>query len=160
MSKSNELGRFAAGFGYALRGIGRALRSERNLRFHVCAAGYVVFFGLRFYRFEAAEWAVLALCIAGVLALELVNSALERAVDKPDLAHWRAAGEVKDMAAGGVLIFALGAAAAGLCLFWRPEVLAEIWRHYTGRPLAAGALALSLAAAWAFIFHFGRKRGA
>lgn len=160
MSKPGEPGRFAAGFGYAVRGIGRALRTERNLRFHLCAAGYVVFFGLRFYRFEPAEWAVIALCIAGVMALELVNSALERAVDRPDIAHWRMAGEAKDMAAGGVLVFALGAAAAGLCLFGRPAVLAEILRHYSSRPFAACALMLSLAAAWAFVFGcgWGRKK--
>lgn len=150
--------RFLAGFRYALRGIGKALREERNLRFHLCAGGYVVFFGLRFYAFGPEEWALLALCIAGVIALELVNSAIERAAAQPDVSHWLLAGDAKDMAAGGVLAFALGAAAAGVCLFGQPAVLRGIWRHYTGQPLAALALAASLAAAYWFVFRPGRPR--
>lgn len=150
--------RFLAGFRYALRGIGKALREERNLRFHLCAGGYVVFFGLRFYAFGPAEWALLALCIAGVIALELVNSAIERAVAQPDVSHWLLAGDAKDMAAGGVLAFALGAAAAGVCLFGQPAVLRGIWRHYTGQPLAALALAASLVAACWFVFRPGKPQ--
>ena len=37
---------------------------------------------------SAVETALIALCVAAVLALELVNSAVERAVDKPDTTHW------------------------------------------------------------------------
>lgn len=149
---------FLAGFGHAAHGIARAVQSERNLRFHLCAGGYVLYFGLRFYAFGPAEWAVLFLCIAGMLALELINSAIERAVDQPEPHRWRAAGEAKDMAAGGVLAFALGAAAAGVCLFGQPAVLRGIWRHYTGQPLAALALAASLVAAYWFVFRPGRPR--
>lgn len=151
--------RFLAGFRYALRGMGKALREERNLRFHLCAGGYVVFFGLRFYAFGPAEWALLALCIAGVIALELVNSAIERAVAQPDVSHWLLAGDAKDMAAGGVLAFALGAAAAGLCLFWQPDVLRAAAGYYLAHPPAALLLALSAAGAGWFVFGFGKKSG-
>ena len=44
------------------------------------------------------ETALIALCVAAVLALELVNSAIERAVDKPDTTHWWTAGAARDMA--------------------------------------------------------------
>lgn len=151
--------RFIAGFGYALRGIARALLKERNLRFHLCAGGYVVFFGLRFYAFGPVEWALLAVCIAGVIALELVNSAIERIEARPDISHWLTAGEAKDMAAGGVLVFALGAAAAGLCLFWQPAVLRAAVRYYAAHPPAAALLALSAAAAGWFIFGLDQKSG-
>ena len=43
--------------------------------------------------------------------MELMNSAVERAVDKPDTTHWWSAGAAKDMAAGGVLFVALGTVA-------------------------------------------------
>ncbi len=95
----SELRKFIRGFRYAGQGIAAALQQERNLRFHVCAAAYVLAFS-RFYRFTAVEYALLAVCIAGVISLELVNSAIERAVDRPDAAHWAAAGAAKDMAAG------------------------------------------------------------
>ena len=146
-----ELRRFLRGFGYAGQGIAAALREERNFRFHLCAAAYVLAFG-RFYPFGPTEWALLFLCIAGVMALELVNSALERAVDHPDAAHWQAAGAAKDMAAGAVLVFSIGAAAIGISLFWRQEVLMEIWRWLWDEPVRAALLAASLAAAALFVF--------
>ncbi|MBQ8646708.1 MAG: diacylglycerol kinase family protein [Oscillospiraceae bacterium] len=143
--------RFLRGFGYAGQGIAAALREERNFRFHLCAAAYVLAFG-RFYPFGRTEWALLFLCIAGVIALELVNSAVERAVDRPDEAHWSAAGAAKDMAAGAVLVFSIGAAAVGVSLFWQPDVLHEIWLWLWEVPLRAVGLALSFAAAVLFVF--------
>ena len=64
------------------------------------------------------ETALIALCVAAVLALELVNSAIERAVDKPDTTHWWSAGAAKDMAAGAVLVMAIGTVVVAVCLFW------------------------------------------
>ena len=93
---------FIASFGYAARGVGRAVQAERNFRFELCAAVYVLL-ACPFFGFAPAEWALVFLCIGGVLALELVNSAIERAVEDPDPAHWRPAGAAKDMAAGAVL---------------------------------------------------------
>ncbi|MBM6901276.1 diacylglycerol kinase, partial [Gemmiger formicilis] len=65
---------------------------------------------------SAVEWALIILCIAAVLGMELMNSAIERAVDKPDTTHWWSAGAAKDMAAGAVLIVALGALCIGCVL--------------------------------------------
>lgn len=105
----SELRRFLRGFHYAASGIWAALRAERNLRFHLCAAVYVLLFS-RFYSFGRLEYALLFLCIGGVMSLELANSAVERAVDRPDAEHWAAAGLAKDMAAGAP---STGAGAAG-----------------------------------------------
>ena len=110
--------RFLRGFRYAWAGIVAAVRTERNFRFHLCAAAYVLWFS-QYYTFTRVEYALLALCIGGVMALELVNSAVERAVDKPDVAHWRAAGSAKDMAAGAVLVFSAAAVVVGPLPFWR-----------------------------------------
>ena len=104
--------RFFAGFGYAAKGFWAAVKEERNLRFHLCAGAYVLLASL-FYSFSAVEYALLFLCIGGVIALELVNSAVERSVESPDPAHWRAAGGAKDMAAGAVLVFSIASAAVG-----------------------------------------------
>lgn len=140
--------RFIRGFRYAWAGIAAAVRTERNFRFHLCAGAYVLWFS-QYYRFTRAEYALLALCIGGVMALELVNSAVERAVDRPDVAHWRAAGSAKDMAAGAVLVFSLAAAVVGVCLFGDLAVLGRIVRLYAGSPPALAALLLSaLVAVW------------
>ena len=146
--------RFLRGFRYAWAGIVAAVRTERNFRFHLCAAAYVLWFS-QYYTFTRVEYALLALCIGGVMALELVNSAVERAVDKPDVAHWRAAGSAKDMAAGAVLVFSAAAVVVGLCLFGDWEVLCRIMKLYTGNLPAAAALLLS--AVLAVLFVRGRK---
>ena len=137
---------FIASFGYAARGVGRAVQAERNFRFELCAAVYVLL-ACPFFGFAPAEWALVFLCIGGVLALELMNSAIERAVEDPDPAHWRPAGAAKDMAAGAVLAAGLAALAAGLALFG--------W--FAARPAALAALAASLPAAGWFVFGMGKK---
>ena len=112
--KFEQLTRFARGFVYAYNGIRAAIREERNFRFHLCAALYA-FVAAYWAQLPAVETALIALCVAAVLALELVNSAIERAVDKPDTTHWWSAGAAKDMAAGAVLVMAIGTVVVAVC---------------------------------------------
>lgn len=149
-----QLHRFLRGFGYAAKGVARAVREERNLRFELCAGAYVLLFA-PFYRFDRTQWALLCVLIAGVLALELVNSAVERAVDRPSPAHWAAAGAAKDMAAGAVLVFCAGAAVCGVLLLWDRAAFARMGTFFAAHPAAIAALAASLAAAVRFVF--GRR---
>ena len=65
--------RFVDSFLYAAQGIRTAVREERNMRFHLCAAFYVYLFSL-FYGFGKTEYILITLMVCGVLALELVNS--------------------------------------------------------------------------------------
>lgn len=142
---------FFRSFGYAAKGVYTALREERNMRFHLCAAIYV---GLvsAFMGFSAVEYALVAILVCGVMALELVNSAIERAVDAPDPAHWLAAGAAKDMAAGAVLVFSMSAAVCGVLLFWRPARLLAMWEWFLAHLPLLFLLCASLPAAWIFVF--------
>ena len=89
--------------------------------------------------------------VAAVLALELVNSAIERAVDKPDTTHWWTAGAAKDMAAGAVLVMAIGTVVVAVCLFWpRLDIL---WAVFTARPTRPLWLLLTLIVFYKFIFR-------
>ena len=83
----SDLARFARGFVYAWNGIYAAIKEERNFRFHLCAALYA-FVAAYWAGLSAVETALIALCVAAVMAMELMNSAVERAVDKPDTTHW------------------------------------------------------------------------
>ena len=112
----SDLARFARGFVYAWNGIRAAVKEERNFRFHLCAAFYA-FVAAYWAGLSAVETALIALCVAAVMALELMNSAVERAVDKPDTTHWWTAGAAKDMAAGAVLMMAIGTVIVAVCLF-------------------------------------------
>lgn len=147
----SEIKRFGRGFVYAWNGIRAAVREERNFRFHLCATCYVVVLCI-LARLPAVEWALIALCIAAVLGMELMNSAVERAVDKPDTTHWWSAGAAKDMAAGGVLIVAAGALVVGGCLFI-PR-LPVICTALLQAPLIAILCMLALIPAYFFIFRY------
>ncbi len=148
---------FFKGFLHAAKGIAQALCEERNLRFHVCVAFYVVLFSL-FYGFSAAQYALLAVVMGGVLALELLNSALERAVDLASPGENRLAGAAKNMAAGAVLVFALGAAVCGVLLFWNLDVFQKIYHYFTQNLWLLLPLAASLGLCGWFVFGFGKKR--
>lgn len=143
--------RFLMGFVYAKNGLIQALKEERNLRLHVVTGFYVLLFSL-FYNFTRAERLLVLLLIGGVIALELINSAVERAVDKPLSQHYETAGQAKDMAAAGVLAFAFVSAVCGIILFWNLQVFGKIFTFFTSRPILLAALAISvlLSYFWAF----------
>ena len=91
------------------------------------------------------------------LGMELMNSAVERAVDKPDTTHWWSAGAAKDMAAGGVLVTAFGAVVVGICLFGNAAALNAIWTSVTATPLSTALWVLSLVLAYLFTFRLGKQ---
>ena len=119
---------FLHSFLYAVQGVRTALREERNLRFHVCTAFYVYVFSL-FYEFTCTEYCLITMMVGGVMALELVNSSLERAVERPVPERYMTAGAVKDMAAGGVLICAGFAVGVGGCPVSYTHLRAHETRH-------------------------------
>ena len=124
---------FFKGFFYAGRGLLNAL-SERNFRFHLCAAATVIFFGAKFYSFRASEWAVLLLTCAVVLSLECVNTALERLCDKVCPEQDDLIKKCKDISAGAVLVSAIFAVIIGVVLFWNIEKFAEIVYFFSDTP--------------------------
>lgn len=103
-------------FRYAFNGIASLFVSEHNARIHAAAAVVAVALGI-WLRISSTEWAVVALCIGGVLAAEALNSAVEALCDKVSPGFDPLIGRAKDFAAAGVLLTAFGAAAAGLLIF-------------------------------------------
>ena len=109
---------FFNSLGYACDGIKSALLSERNLRTHAALTVLVVAAGF-YFQVVAWEWAVLSLCIMVMVAVELLNTALEYLVDMlVDGQHSTHAKQVKDIAAGACLTTALGAVITGGIIFW------------------------------------------
>lgn len=152
-----DLARFGRGFVYAWNGIRAAVMQERNFRFHLCAAAYAIAMGC-LAELDATGFALLFLCIFGVLGMELMNSAVERAVDKPDTTHWWSAGAAKDMAAGGVLLTALGTVAVAFCLFFTRGALGRIWAGITHSPVTIALWLVSLGLGYIFVFCFGTHK--
>ncbi len=141
------------GFVYAAKGVRLAVLEERNFRFHLCAGFYVFLFSF-FFSFSPLEYALLVVLVGGVLALEMLNSALERAVANPEPQRYQLAGMVKDMAAGAVLVFCISAAVCGFLLFGKWAVWQDVFAFFIARPLLLVLLALSLTGAAWFVFGF------
>lgn len=142
-------------FRVAAHGFLAAVREERNMRFHLCTACYVYLFSL-FYPFSATQYMLITLMVCGVIALELVNSSIERTVERPSPDRYMTAGTVKDMAAAAVLVFSVGCAVCGVILFWDVPVLLRIWKFAWRHPVLDALFVLSLIGAYRFVFYFGK----
>ena len=149
--------KFVKSMGYALNGIFTGIKEERNVRIDIVAAFYVLLFS-KFYDFTLTQKIILVLVCFNVLAFELMNTAVERAVDKPDKEHYIQAGAAKDTAAGGVLLAAIGAAVAGIMLFWNVEVFKEIFAFFTTKPTMFLYLVITLFASYKFITLDNKKK--
>lgn len=104
-------------FGYAFQGIRSCIGKEQNLSFHLIATAVVITAGFCF-GISRQEWIILILCITAVISAELFNTALEKLVDLVSPHYHPLAGQAKDIAAGAVLVCALGAALAGCLIFY------------------------------------------
>ncbi|MBO6255143.1 MAG: diacylglycerol kinase family protein [Bacteroidaceae bacterium] len=109
-------------FTFAWKGILTCAGHEQNITFHLIAAIIVLAAGFCF-GISRTEWMVVMLCIGTVIAAELFNSAIERLVDMVSPEWEKIAGEVKDIAAGAVLVTAIAAAIVGIIVFL-PYVIA------------------------------------
>ncbi|MEK3934159.1 diacylglycerol kinase family protein [Sporosarcina sp. FSL W7-1349] len=107
---------FFKSFSYAWNGIYLGIRSERNFKFHLFAAGAVILAGIR-TGLTMMEWFIVSVLIGGMLALELMNTAIEKVVDLVTEEYHQLAKQAKDLAAGAVLIYAIISAIIGLLLF-------------------------------------------
>lgn len=140
---------------YAARGIVYNIKTQRNFRFHIVAAAWVLLLSF-FYDFGGTEYALLMITFSSVMALEAVNTAVEAAVDlETDGERRKLAAIAKDAAAGAVLIAAVFAVAAAVFLFWDTAVFKKIVEFLLGHPLSI--LFAAALAAGSFIFVFKGK---
>ncbi len=108
---------FLRRLGFALGGVGAALRAESSFRIQVVAT-VAVAVALVWLRPAPLWWALVALAVTLVLAAELANTAVEHLADRlhpdqhPDIKR------VKDCMAGAVLVASLGALAVAAALLW------------------------------------------
>jgi diacylglycerol kinase (ATP) len=103
-------------FRYAFAGIGYLLWTQRNAKIQTALALAAVTLGF-LLRIERGEWLALVLTIVLVLAAEGINTAVEAVVDLASPAHHPLAKVAKDVAAGTVLLTAIGAVIVGFIIF-------------------------------------------
>jgi len=104
-------------FGFAFSGIGFMLRTQHNAWVHLAASIIVVGagFGLRV---SASDWRWLIVAMLLVWAAEAFNTAVEYVCDMVSPGYSETVKRAKDVAAGAVLINAIGAALIGALTFW------------------------------------------
>ena len=103
-------------FGYAFAGIFAVVSKERNMKIHCAAVVCVVIAGIVFH-ITSIEWCICLTLFGLVMALEMVNTAVEAVVDLVTEERRPLAKLAKDAAAGAVLIAAIMAAIAGMIIF-------------------------------------------
>ncbi len=146
-------------FGYAFAGIGRTIRTERNMRIHLAVSLYMYGYLLIYDFFEVSRtgFAVLFLANALVMMGEMINTALENVVDLVEQRRNELCKTAKDAAAGAVLIGAIFSVAVGIALLWQPEAFRALFAYYRAHPVWIAVLAASLALTFWFIFGFGKR---
>src|SRR4051795_3199726 len=103
-------------FNWAFEGIIHVLRTQRNLRIHFAIA-IAVIAAAAALGVDRIELIVLLLAIAFVLVAEMVNSAIEGAIDVSTTSFDPNAKLAKDVAAGAVLIASVTAIGVGYLVF-------------------------------------------
>ncbi len=144
-------------FRYALEGILNAIKTESHLRFHIVASFYVILFAY-LGAFNCTQWCILFLTVAGVLVLELINTAVEEVCNLYTREYNKLVKRIKDIAAGAVLILSIGAVAVAFSLFISTGKLSVAFEKLTDNPLWFIPLGISVILSIIFIiFPFKTK---
>ena len=96
------------GFDHAIRGIVKVLKSERNFSIQLIIAVLVIIAGF-YFSISSTEWIIILFACCFVLALEMVNSAIEKVCNFISTAEHPTIKWIKEGCAGAVLIAAIGA---------------------------------------------------
>ena len=125
---SNPGGKFIKSFSNAAQGIAHLFKGQVNARIELFIAFIVIIFSF-LLKISPAEWILILLCIALVLSLEGINTAIEIFADKLHPGFDKDIGKAKDVAAGAVLIASIVAAIIGFIIF-APRLLELILNRF------------------------------
>ena len=103
-------------FAYAFRGLLLLIKTERNFQIHCIALLLVISAGC-YFNIHSFEWLTILLISSVVLGLEGLNSALEKLCNEVTEERKESIRNIKDIAAGAVLISAVIALAIGYIIF-------------------------------------------
>jgi len=120
--QSTSRAAFFASFRYAFAGLAYTFRTQRNFRIHIAIAILAALLGL-VLGLSWVEWAVVVVLVVVVLSAEMVNTMVEALVDLVTPEYHPLAKVAKDVAAGVVLLSAIGAVLVGVLIFL-PKIVA------------------------------------
>ncbi|MEB3294414.1 MAG: diacylglycerol kinase family protein [Synechococcales bacterium] len=107
---------FFSSFRYAWMGLSYAFQTQRNFRIHIIVGTIALGLGL-WLKLSVVEMSVIGLTIGAVLAMELLNTALEAVVDLTVKQTYHELAKIaKDCAAAAVLVSAFASVLVAGCL--------------------------------------------
>lgn len=141
-------------FVYAFSGLFHVIRTERNMRIHLTCMIYMfsILSLTDWFVLTKAEWAMLILTSAVVISLEIVNTAVENAVNLASEERTTYGKIAKDAAAGAVLVSAIASVAVGLVILLQPAAFTAMFEYFKENILMFAVAVLSLIPATLFIF--------
>jgi len=110
------LRRHTISFYHAFSGLIYALSTQPNFLIHITLSFLVIFAGI-FFSISRLEWLVIVSAIIFGLIVELINTAIESAVDLISDRYHLNAKIAKDVAASAMLIYAIGAVIIASIIF-------------------------------------------
>lgn len=111
-----KIKRLLESFNYAIDGILDTVRTQRNMKIHLLAT-LCVLLACFFFDISKSEFLILAITITLVISAELINTAIEAAIDMSTNFYHPLAKVAKNAAAGGVLVTAINALLVGYIIF-------------------------------------------
>lgn len=108
-------------FKHAINGLKILLAEEPNARIHFFVALFVLMVGL-FLKISLIEWMVVILSSGFVIALEIINTSLEKITDFVSPDKHEKIKKIKDLSAAAVLVVAITSFVIGLIIFI-PKIL-------------------------------------
>ncbi|MDD3766000.1 MAG: diacylglycerol kinase family protein [Eubacteriales bacterium] len=143
-------------FSFAFGGLWFCIKNERNFRVHTFAA-LTVYLISPYYGFKAEHMVLLTLVVSLVIICEMINTAIEAAVDLATEKMCYLAKKAKDVSAGAVLISAFCAVLCGLFLFLKPAVILGIIKDITASPLKIFGVLAYITLGYFYVRGFGGK---
>ena len=104
-------------FNYAIEVIIYSIRTQRNMKIHMVAA-ILVLVATFFYDLSKLELLVITITISLVIVAEMINTAVEAAIDATTNFYHPLVKIAKNVAAGAVLVSAINSVLVGYVIFW------------------------------------------
>jgi diacylglycerol kinase (ATP) len=104
-------------FNYAIEGIIYSIRTQRNMKIHMLAT-IIVLTATFFYDLSKVELLIITITITLVIVAEMINTAVECAIDATTNFYHPLAKIAKNVSAGAVLVTAINAVLVGYVVFW------------------------------------------
>ncbi len=112
-------------FRHAFNGMFHFFLKDRNGEIHLFSALLACAFGI-YFEIAMSEWLTILVCIGLVIALEMMNAAIENLCNLVHEAYHPVIKKVKDMCAAAVLWAAIISAVIG-CIIFIPKIIQLIW---------------------------------